>query len=351
MRPPLSKEFLRGETRRRRAAARAGRAGTREHASTSALGAEAETLDPAARTRRARPAARRCATTRACSPPAPSRRRCRSRARPRSGCCTLRSARRRARVLRDRAAQAHSAIVDRLGLHRLRGRRLAGACAGCEVTLVTDEPVPQRAAARRGGRPAHRRLARGARRRRCGSARRSRRSATTRARARAATARGRPDPVAAGVEPCAGLAEAPGSSSSDGRDRRSTSSMRTARRRRLRGGRRRARPQRRRRPPAARSSTGARRSTWARSPGRTPPASEPQWDAAPGFWSTIGEHTLKYVAWGDGFDEARFVDHGERRLHRLVRPRRHDRRRAHPRARRGLRARPRADRARERRSP
>ena len=33
------------------------------------------------------------------------------------------------------------------------------------------------------------------------------------------------------------------------------------------------------------------------------------WDAAPGFWSTIGERTLKHVAWGDGFDEARMVVH------------------------------------------
>jgi hypothetical protein len=30
---------------------------------------------------------------------------------------------------------------------------------------------------------------------------------------------------------------------------------------------------------------------------------------APGFWSTIGSHVLKYAAWGDGFDEARMVDH------------------------------------------
>ena len=28
-----------------------------------------------------------------------------------------------------------------------------------------------------------------------------------------------------------------------------------------------------------------------------------QWDTAPGFWSTIGDHTLKYSAWGDGFDD------------------------------------------------
>jgi NADPH-dependent 2,4-dienoyl-CoA reductase/sulfur reductase-like enzyme len=34
-----------------------------------------------------------------------------------------------------------------------------------------------------------------------------------------------------------------------------------------------------------------------------------EWDAAPGFWTTIGEATLKYHAWGDGFDRARFVGH------------------------------------------
>lgn len=32
------------------------------------------------------------------------------------------------------------------------------------------------------------------------------------------------------------------------------------------------------------------------------------WDTAPGFWSTIGTHTLKWVAWGDGHDEARLVE-------------------------------------------
>jgi 3-phenylpropionate/trans-cinnamate dioxygenase ferredoxin reductase subunit len=30
------------------------------------------------------------------------------------------------------------------------------------------------------------------------------------------------------------------------------------------------------------------------------------WRAVPGFWSTIGEHTLKYAGWGGGFDEVRF---------------------------------------------
>ena len=27
------------------------------------------------------------------------------------------------------------------------------------------------------------------------------------------------------------------------------------------------------------------------------------WDVVPGFWSTIGRRTLKYAAWGDGFDQ------------------------------------------------
>ena len=40
--------------------------------------------------------------------------------------------------------------------------------------------------------------------------------------------------------------------------------------------------------------------------GRTLAGQEASWDDAPGFWSTIGEHTLKYAGWGDGFDEVRF---------------------------------------------
>jgi 3-phenylpropionate/trans-cinnamate dioxygenase ferredoxin reductase subunit len=36
-------------------------------------------------------------------------------------------------------------------------------------------------------------------------------------------------------------------------------------------------------------------------------AGEPAaWDEVPGFWSTIGGRTLKYAAWGDGYDEVRF---------------------------------------------
>ncbi len=34
------------------------------------------------------------------------------------------------------------------------------------------------------------------------------------------------------------------------------------------------------------------------------------WAEVPGFWSEIGERSLKYAAWGDGFDESRLVDHG-----------------------------------------
>jgi 3-phenylpropionate/trans-cinnamate dioxygenase ferredoxin reductase component len=33
------------------------------------------------------------------------------------------------------------------------------------------------------------------------------------------------------------------------------------------------------------------------------------WDSVPGFWSTIGALTIKYHAWGDGYDRAKVVDH------------------------------------------
>jgi hypothetical protein len=36
-----------------------------------------------------------------------------------------------------------------------------------------------------------------------------------------------------------------------------------------------------------------------------------RWGTAPGFWSTIGGRTLKYAAWGDGYDEYRVVDDGD----------------------------------------
>ncbi len=35
------------------------------------------------------------------------------------------------------------------------------------------------------------------------------------------------------------------------------------------------------------------------------------WEEVPGFWSTIGEHTLKHAAWGDGYDASELVDHAD----------------------------------------
>jgi 3-phenylpropionate/trans-cinnamate dioxygenase ferredoxin reductase subunit len=45
--------------------------------------------------------------------------------------------------------------------------------------------------------------------------------------------------------------------------------------------------------------------------GRTLAGVEARWDSVPGFWSTIGTRTLKYAAWGDGYDESRLVAHPE----------------------------------------
>jgi 3-phenylpropionate/trans-cinnamate dioxygenase ferredoxin reductase component len=44
--------------------------------------------------------------------------------------------------------------------------------------------------------------------------------------------------------------------------------------------------------------------------GQTAAGAEASWNEVPGFWSTIGDRTLKYAAWGDGFDDARLVNHG-----------------------------------------
>jgi 3-phenylpropionate/trans-cinnamate dioxygenase ferredoxin reductase component len=38
---------------------------------------------------------------------------------------------------------------------------------------------------------------------------------------------------------------------------------------------------------------------------------EAAWSMAPGFWSTIGDKTIKYWAWGDGWDEQSFESNGE----------------------------------------
>ncbi|WP_290060083.1 NAD(P)/FAD-dependent oxidoreductase [Amycolatopsis solani] len=39
--------------------------------------------------------------------------------------------------------------------------------------------------------------------------------------------------------------------------------------------------------------------------GRTAAGEDATWDEVPGFWSVLGDRVLKYAAWGDGFDHAR----------------------------------------------
>lgn len=36
-----------------------------------------------------------------------------------------------------------------------------------------------------------------------------------------------------------------------------------------------------------------------------------KWDAVPGFWTTIGDSTLKYHAWGDGYERSRMQEHAD----------------------------------------
>lgn len=36
-----------------------------------------------------------------------------------------------------------------------------------------------------------------------------------------------------------------------------------------------------------------------------------KWDAVPGFWTTIGDATLKYHAWGDGYERSRLLERGD----------------------------------------
>jgi 3-phenylpropionate/trans-cinnamate dioxygenase ferredoxin reductase component len=48
-----------------------------------------------------------------------------------------------------------------------------------------------------------------------------------------------------------------------------------------------------------------------RIPGSVIAGREAEWSSIPGFWSTIGDKTLKYWAWGDGWDEQLFEVDGE----------------------------------------
>jgi 3-phenylpropionate/trans-cinnamate dioxygenase ferredoxin reductase component len=34
-----------------------------------------------------------------------------------------------------------------------------------------------------------------------------------------------------------------------------------------------------------------------------------RWDGVPGFWTTIGDATVKYHAWGDGYERSRMINH------------------------------------------
>lgn len=43
--------------------------------------------------------------------------------------------------------------------------------------------------------------------------------------------------------------------------------------------------------------------------GTTAAGGDAVWDSPPGFWTEIGDHTLKYSAWGDGFDEVAVTAH------------------------------------------
>ena len=45
--------------------------------------------------------------------------------------------------------------------------------------------------------------------------------------------------------------------------------------------------------------------------GQTAAGVDAGWDEVPGFWSTIGSRTLKYAAWGDGFDASRLHRDGD----------------------------------------
>ncbi len=43
--------------------------------------------------------------------------------------------------------------------------------------------------------------------------------------------------------------------------------------------------------------------------GQTLAGRDVRWDEVPGFWSTIASHTIKYAAWGDGYDRSTLISH------------------------------------------
>jgi 3-phenylpropionate/trans-cinnamate dioxygenase ferredoxin reductase subunit len=45
--------------------------------------------------------------------------------------------------------------------------------------------------------------------------------------------------------------------------------------------------------------------------GATAAGADAVWDSVPGFWSTIGTRTLKYAAWGDGYEQTELQPHAD----------------------------------------
>jgi 3-phenylpropionate/trans-cinnamate dioxygenase ferredoxin reductase subunit len=303
-RPALSKEFLRGELTDDDVPIEPA-AWYEQHKIGLRLGTEAETLDPAQRTvtlaggETLRYDACVLATGAEPKPlPVPGA--------TEEWVLLLRSLA-TARVLRDRAANATSAIVTGSGFI---GCEAAASLAmrGLKTTLVTDEGIPHEtrlgeAAGHRiqawleelgvelvlGGGvetigdhavhvPAHEPI------------------------------RGDLILMAAGVAPCAGLASDAGLEVADGRVK-TDARMRTSDEHVYAAG-----------DVAFAYNAAAQRHLavehWGEAlnmgevAGRAIAGEDAQWDVAPGFWSTIGEHTLKYVAWGDGYDESHLVEHG-----------------------------------------
>ena len=136
-RPPLTKEFLRGELDASELPIESPD-WFEEHDMELRLGCEANAIDPERRHRHRR-RLRRFASTRSCSRRAPT---------PRAPICPVsrptgaddpRAARQRKHRLPP-ARDPHGRARDRL--HRLRARRIAGG-KGRNVTLVGQEPAPQ----------------------------------------------------------------------------------------------------------------------------------------------------------------------------------------------------------------
>lgn len=295
-RPPLSKDFLRGEVDDSDLPIEA-EAWYAEHGVTVRLGGEVETLDAASRTLTLGSGETlsydACVLATGAEPsilPVPGA--------TEDWVLVLRTLA-TARVLRDRAAQAETALVVGSGFI---GCEVAASLAmrGVAVTLASDEDIPH---ASRLGEEAGRRI-------------------QGWLEALGVTLRlGHPVEaltedaadlilMAAGVTPRAGLAETAGLDTREGRivvDEH----MRTSAEHVYAAGD----------VALARNATAGRHLAvehWGEAlnmgeiAGRAIAGdAEARWDVAPGFWSTIGTHTLKYVAWGDGFDEARLVEHGD----------------------------------------